>query len=92
MSTAKLPVTYITGARLRIVDGPLSGKSAVVIRHDSNPNAKFPIQARTGRTGTITNLFAVNEVAIWTEDDWARTAAEIEYDALDDIAYQEEGA
>ena len=89
-------VTYVAGQRLRIVDGPLSGKSAVVIHHDPNPNAKLPIEARTGRTGTVTNMFAVNEVETWTEDDWARTAAEMDLDIerdLDDIAaYQEEGA
>ncbi len=89
-------VTYVAGQRLRIVDGPLAGKSAVVIRHDPDPRTLYPVEARTGCVGTITNVFAVNEVAIWTEDDWARTCAEmdldIERDALDDIAYQEEGA
>ena len=57
-------VVYHHGQRLRIVDGPLAGKSAVVIRHDPDPRALFPIEARTGRAGTITNLFATNEVAI----------------------------
>jgi len=89
-------VVYHRGQRITVVDGPLTGKSAVVIHHDPNPNAKHPIEARTGRTGTITNLFAVNEVETWTEDDWARTAAEMDLDIerdLDDIAaYQEEGA
>jgi len=98
MNTNQLPttVTYTAGQRITVVDGPLRGKSAVVIHHDLNPTAKFPIEARTGRVGTITNVFAMNEVAAWTEDDWARTCAEMELDvardALDDIAYQEEGA
>ncbi len=89
-------VTYATGQRVRIVDGPLIGKSAVVIRHDPDPGVQYPVEARTGCAGTITNVFAMNEVETWTEDDWARTAAEmdldIERDALDDIAYQEEVA
>ncbi len=96
MITTQRPVVYVTGQRITVVDGPLSGKSATVIHHDPDPGAQFPIEARTGCVGTITNVFAVNEVAIWTEDDWARTCAEmdldIERDALDDIAYQEEGA
>jgi hypothetical protein len=71
MNTAAPPTTatYVTGQRLRIVDGPLSGKSAVVIHHDPNPNAKLPIEARTGRAGTITNLFAANEVALEADCD-----------------------
>jgi len=89
-------VVYHRGQRITVVDGPLIGKSAVVIHHDPRIGIQFPIEARTGRVGTITNLFAVNEVVAWTVDDWARTAAEleleIECDALDDIAYQEEGA
>ena len=98
MNTNQLPTTatYATGQRVRIVDGPLSGKSAVVIHHDPDPRSQFPIEARTGRVGTITNLLAVNEVEAWTEDDWARTCAEMDLDIerdLDDIAaYQEEGA
>ena len=98
MNTAQIATTvvYHHGQRLRIVDGPLAGKSAVVIRHDPDPGVQYPVEARTGCVGTITNVFALNEVAIWTEDDWARTCAEmdldIESDALDDIAYQEEGA
>jgi hypothetical protein len=97
MNTTQTTVTvvYHHGQRVRIVDGPLAGKSAVVIRHDSDPRVQFPIEARTGRAGTVTNLLAVNEVAAWMEDDWARTCAEMELDVardLDDIAYQEEGA
>jgi len=90
MSTTALPTTvvYHRGQRITVVDGPLTGKSAVVIHHDLRPGIQFPIEARTGRAGTITNLFAVNEIAIWTADDWAWTCAEmeldIEQDALDD--------
>ena len=92
MSTAQLPVTvtYVTGTRLRIVDGPLRGRTATVIHHDPRPGLQFPIEARTGRVGTITNLFATNEVAIWTEDDWARTCAEMELDVARDL--DDEGA
>ena len=89
-------VVYHRGQRITVVDGPLAGKSATVIRHDPDPRALYPVQARTGRVGTVVNAFALNEVETWTEDDWARTCAEmdldIERDALDDIAYQEEGA
>jgi len=95
-TTLPTTVVYHHGQRVRIVDGPLAGKSATVIRHDSTPGIQYPIEARTGHAGTITNVFAVNEVETWMEDDWARTCAEmdldIERDALDDIAYQEEGA
>jgi hypothetical protein len=83
-------VVYHHGQRVRIVDGPLRGRTATVIHHDPDPRAKLPIEARTGRTGTITNLFAVNEVATWTEDDWARTAAEMELDVAHDM--DDEGA
>jgi hypothetical protein len=78
-------VVYHHGQRLRIVDGPLSGKSAVVIHHDPDPRTQFPIEARTGGVGTVVNLFATNEVAIWTADDWARTAAEFELEVAHDL-------
>ncbi len=96
ITETRTTATYVTGQRVRIVDGPLRGRTATVIHHDPDPRALYPIEARTGRVGTITNMFAMNEVEIWTEDDWARTCAEmdldIEHDALDDIAYQEEVA
>jgi len=84
-TTPPTTVTYVSGQRLRIVDGPLIGKSAVVIHHDPRPGLQFPIEARTGRAGTITNLLAVNEVAIWTADDWARMAAEFELEVAHDL-------
>jgi len=93
-TTPPTTATYVTGQRVRIVDGPLTGRTATVVHHDSTPGAKYPIEARTGRVGTVTNQFAVNEVEVWTEDDWARTAAEMELEIahdLVDIAYQEEG-
>jgi len=83
-------VTYVAGQRLRIVDGPLRGRTATVIHHDPDPRALFPIEARTGRVGTVTNQFAVNEVEVWTADDWARTAAEMELDVAHDM--DDEGA
>ncbi len=55
-------VTYAAGQRLRIVDGPLAGRTATVIRHDPDPGVQYPIEARTGRVGTVVNLFALNEV------------------------------
>jgi hypothetical protein len=92
MSTAQLPttVTYVTGQRVRIVNGPLCGRTATVIHHDHADGVQFPIEARTGRVGTITNLFAVNEVETWMEDDWARTCAEMELDVAHDM--DDEGA
>ena len=87
MNTAEIgtTVTFVTGQRLRIVDGPFSGRTATVIHHDPRPGLQFPIQARTGRVGTAVNLFATNEVAIWTADDWARTAAEFELEVAHDL-------
>ena len=83
-------VVYHHGQRITVVDGPLSGRTATVIHHDPRIGIQYPIEGRTGRTGTITNLFAVNEVATWTEDDWARTAAEMELDVAHDM--DDEGA
>ncbi len=92
MNTTAPPTTvvYHRGQRITVVDGPLSGKSATVIRHDPDPRALFPIEARTGCVGTVTSLLAVNEVETWTEDDWARTAAEMELDVAHDM--DDEGA
>jgi len=91
MNTA-IPTTvvYHHGQRLRIVDGPLTGRTATVIRHDPDPRAKYPVEARTGHVGTVTNQFAVNEVEVWTVDDWARTCAEMELDVARDL--DDEGA
>jgi len=64
MSTAPpTTVVYHHGQRLRIVDGPLTGRTATVVHHDPDPRALYPVEARTGCVGTITNVFALNEVA-----------------------------
>ena len=100
MNTTEIgtPVTFVTGQRLRIVDGPLCGRTATVIRHDPDPRALYPVEARTGRVGTVVNAFAVNEVSAmrhdWTGSDLARACAEFELevarDLVDFAAYQSE--